>query len=126
MPKDDSTWLNIFYVVSSILVGVVLFKALNTLGIQFGWSEKYISWYPMASTITSVVGGAGFGLMLRTNPERQEYLTSAISEVRKVSWPSWSDTKRMTIVVVVVVAIFAVILMVFDVLWAKTLNLILT
>lgn len=125
MPKDDSTWLNVFYVISGALGALVVYKLFLTLGITFGWAEKYDSWYPMSTTGVSVLSGALFAYFLRANPARHEYLLSAVGEVRKVSWPSWDDTKRMTMVVVIVVALFAAVLSVFDMSWAYLLKQIL-
>lgn len=125
MTKDDATWLNICYVIFAAIIAYVGFKALATLGLQFGWSERYDEWFPIASQVGSVVLGAAAAFWLWSDKERREYHLSAIAEVRKVSWPTMPDTKRMTIVVVVVVAIFAAILAVFDIAWSKVLQIIL-
>jgi preprotein translocase subunit SecE len=68
-----------------------------------------------------VLGGLSLWL-LRRSKERNEYFLDAIGELRKVSWPSSADTKRLTMVVCVVVGIFSVILMVFDIVWAAMLK----
>jgi preprotein translocase subunit SecE len=60
---------------------------------------------------------------LGSNKERHEYFLAAIGELRKVTWPSMPDTRRMTLIVCVVVGIFAVILAIFDFVWAKMLGL---
>ncbi|MCB9228388.1 MAG: preprotein translocase subunit SecE [Deltaproteobacteria bacterium] len=74
----------------------------------------------------ALLAGGGAVLWLRSSISRREYHLSAIGEVRKVTWPSAADTKRMTLVVVVVVAIFSVILTIFDILWSKVLQFILS
>ena len=122
MSKDDATWLNVGYVCFLLVASYVGFKALETLGIQLGWLERF-EWYTMAASAGSVVIGVAATWFLRSDAERHEYFLSAISELRKVSWPSTSDTKRMTIIVCIVVGVFAVIVSVFDVVWAKALNL---
>jgi preprotein translocase subunit SecE len=45
--------------------------------------------------------------------------------MRKVQWPDWENTKKLTMIVCVVVAVFSVILTVFDLAWAKLLKLLL-
>ena len=122
MSKDDATWLSVAYVVFLLLTAFVAYRALETVGIQTGWIERF-EWFNYAATVISVLVGVGITLGLRSSAERNEYFLSSITELRKVTWPSWADTKRMTIVVCVVVGIFAVIVGVFDLIWAKALKL---
>ena len=122
MGKDDATWLNVTYVAFFALAAFFGYKALELVGIQTGWIERY-EWYSLASTVAGVLIGVGATWYLRGDPERNDYLLSSIAELRKVTWPSWDETKRMTLIVVVVVGIFAVIVGVFDLLWAKALHL---
>lgn len=122
MTKDDATWLNICYIVFALLVAYVVYQAVNTLGLQLGFLERYDEWFPIFSRVGSIIAGALAALWLRSDEERRDYHVAAIGEIRKVTWPSIPDTKRMTIVVVVVVAIFSVILTGFDVVWSKILQ----
>lgn len=122
MTKDDATYLNIAYVVFLFLSAYVLYKAFEMLGIQMGWIERY-DWYNLTSTVLAVLLGFGVMMWIRSNKERHEYYLSCIAELRKVTWPSWPDTKRMTIIVAVVVGFFAVILSIFDVIWSRLFNL---
>lgn len=126
MPKDDLTWLNVWYVVIAACSAYVLNAAFETIGIETGWKERFFEWYPIASILLSILGGALIAIVLRVNTERHEYFLASIAELRKVTWPSVEDTKKMTVIVVVVCAIFAVILAVFDVVWAKVFRLLLT
>lgn len=41
---------------------------------------------------------------------RPRWATEIISELRKVTWPTWEDTRYLTLVVVVVAAAFGVFL----------------
>ncbi|MFK7825018.1 MAG: preprotein translocase subunit SecE [Oligoflexales bacterium] len=122
MTKDDATWLNICYIVFAMIVAYIVYKASETVGLQLGLAERYDEWFPFASRLCSIVIGGGAALWLRSDEDRREYHVSAIGEIRKVTWPSVPDTKRMTIVVVVVVAIFSVILSLFDIAWSKILQ----
>jgi preprotein translocase SecE subunit len=121
MAKDDATWLNVAYVTFFLIMGFIGYKAMELLGIQMGWVERY-DWYGFLSTAVAAAFGIGLTLYLRSDPERHEYFLASIGELRKVTWPSWPDTKRMTIVVCIVVAIFAVIVGIFDAAWAWTLK----
>ena len=121
MAKDDATWLNVAYVTFLLIMGYVAYQALELTGIQMGWVERY-DWFVYAATALAVVVGVGLTWYLRRDAERHDYFLSAIAELRKVSWPTWADTKRMTVVVCIVVAIFAVIVGMFDAAWAWTLR----
>lgn len=125
MSKDDATWLNIAYVCFLAIAAYVTFKALETVGIQTGWLERF-EWYSVAAPLVGIVIGSVITVVLRSNAERQEFLLSSISELRKVSWPTWTDTKRMTLIVCVVVGVFAVIVSVFDVIWARALRVLIS
>ncbi len=125
MGKDDATWLNICYVLFALLAAFVGYKAIATLGIHLGWTERYDEWFPIVNNLSGIAIGAASALWLRSSLDRREFHLSAIGEVRKVTWPSAEDTKKMTIIVAVVVGIFAVILSIFDVVWSKVLQLVL-
>jgi len=121
MSKDDNTWLNVGYVVFTFLSAYIFYKAFEMTGIQLGWIERY-DWFAFAATALAVVLGLGLMLLIRSSSTRNEYYLSAIGELRKVTWPSWPDTKRMTIIVAVVVAFFAVVLSLFDFMWSGVLK----
>ena len=125
MGKDDATWLNICYVLFALIAAYVGYKAIATAGVQFGWTERYDEWFPLFTNISSIVLGGLAVFWLRASADRREYHLSAIGEVRKVTWPSFEDTKKMTLIVAVVVAIFSVILSIFDIVWAKILQFVL-
>ena len=125
MSKDDATWLNICYVLFAIVVSYIAYRAIASVGLQYGWTERYDEWFPTASNLGAMVLGVAAALWLRSDPERREYHVSSIAEIRKVTWPSIENTKKMTLIVAVVVAIFSVILTIFDLLWSKVLQLIL-
>ncbi len=120
MEKDDLTWLNISFVTAAIIFGYVALLALETLGIQTGWIEKYDGWYPWFMRGAAIAVGVFTVLYLRSKKQYTEYYLSAISEVRKMVFPTWPETKKMTTIVCVVVGIFAFILFVFDVAWGYT------
>lgn len=126
MSKDDATWLRIAYVVFAGIIAFTLWKASETVGVQTGWVDRYSEFYAPVSSLLSVVLGALIVVWMAREKERHEYFLAAIGELRKVSWPSMPDTRRMTIVVCVVVGIFALILALFDFTWARILGWILS
>jgi preprotein translocase SecE subunit len=123
MNKDDSYWLKLAYVAFAAVVALAFFKAFGTLGVQMGWSDRFDEWYQPATTIASIVLGIGAAFYLGWDKERHEYFLAVIGELRKVTWPSMPDTRRMTVIVCVVVGVFAIILAIFDFIWAKIFGL---
>lgn len=124
MSKDDAAWLNVAYLVFLVLLSYFVYRAFETIGIQYGWVERY-EWFSYLSVLGGLVGGGLGTYYLRADRERSEYFLSAIAELRKVSWPTWPDTKRMTVIVCIVVSIFAVIVSIFDLIWARALKMLL-
>ncbi|MBP6217696.1 MAG: preprotein translocase subunit SecE [Oligoflexales bacterium] len=125
MSKDDSTWLNIAYVAFALVVAYIGFRLITAFGVNFGWSERYDEWFPTFTNLGAILIGALAAFALRSDPLRREYHLASIAEIKKVSWPTLENTKKMTLIVAVVVCIFAVILSIFDVLWSKALQWIL-
>lgn len=121
MQKDDATWLKIAYATFAILVGYTLNKAMGTLGLETGYAQRY-TWFQPLGLAVSVVGAILVTWYLKSNQERHEYFLASIGEIRKVTWPNFIDTRRLTIVVCVVVGIFALILFIFDFVWAEILK----
>ena len=57
--KDDATWLNICYIVFAMIVAYIVYKAAYTVGLQFGFVERYDEWFPLVSRVCSIVAGGG-------------------------------------------------------------------
>lgn len=122
MGKDDATWLKIAYGVFAIIVFYTSLQAGETVGIQTNWADRYSEWFPAASAVVSL-GIAAFSIWyLNHQAERRDYFLASIGELRRVTWPGFPDTRRMTIVVCVVVGVFAIILTVFDFIWSEALK----
>ena len=54
----------------------------------------------------------------------RRFLAEAISELRKVSWPTWIQVRNLTVLVFVVSAAFGLFIGFFDFLWSRVLQLI--
>ena len=126
MNKDDATWLRVGYVGFAIIVGFVAYMAAYTLSIQMEWQERYYNWIEWAQYGFAALAAVVSYFYISGNKERHDYFLASIGELRKVTWPSFEDTKRMTIIVSIFVAIFSFVLWVFDVIWSKSLSLVLT
>ncbi len=123
MTKSDSAWLAYSYLALVLVVAYVFYQAIYTLGVYTMWVERYDQFYPAFSGIASATFGVLAVFAYARNEARREYHLSVIAEVRKVRWPSFENTKKMTLIVAVVVAIFSVILFVFDSIWLLVLKM---
>lgn len=125
MQKDDSTWLRTAYAVTAVVIAFVFWKAFMFAGLKAGLLEQNEAALNVGSVIGSIVLSALIVWLIARDHARHEYLLASIGELRKVHWPTWESTKKLTMIVVVVVAIFSGILTVFDLVWAKILHLML-
>lgn len=123
MAKDDHFWLMVSYITGALIFSYVYWLAFEAVGIQTDFLELY-DWYRGSAIAGSLLLGALTIYFVSRDKDREEYFLNSIGELRKVTWPSLEDTRKMTIIVCVVVAIFAGILFVFDVVWARVLKLI--
>ena len=114
MAKDDATWLNICYVVAALLLVYVFWKAFWSVAVFSGWMDDYDTWFNNLSLALGIIISGFIIYRVRSVEENHEYYLASIGELRKVTWPTWIDTKKMTLIVVVVVGIFSVILAAFD------------
>src|SRR6267142_2604721 len=104
------------YVVLAIAAGLFLEHVLLAVFGAFGPTQ------PLAGDWTwcSVIGlglTAATAVYLWTNPRTHEVSLEIVAELRKVSWPSFAETKAATIAVVLFSLIAAVVLGIFDVAW---------
>lgn len=125
MQKDDSTWLRTAYALSAVIIAFVFWKAFMFTGLKIGMLEQNEAAFNVGSVLGSIVISALIVWWIARDTERHDYLLASIGELRKVQWPTWESTKKLTIIVVIVVAIFSGILTAFDVVWAKMLKLLL-
>ncbi len=95
------------------------------IGLKSGWLERYEAGFNAGSVALAVVLGLLSIWLLVRKTERHEYFLASVGELRKVQWPDWEHTKKLTMIVCIVVAIFSVILTVFDLAWARILKLLL-
>jgi preprotein translocase subunit SecE len=71
-------------------------------------------------TWSSIIGlaiAAGAALYVWLTPKTHQVSLEIAAELRKVSWPSFAETRAATVAVIVASIIAAVLLGVFDVLW---------
>lgn len=125
MQKDDATWLRTALSVWACLTAFVFWKLFLVVGLKAGWLERYEAGFQIGSVFAAIVCGIVVTLLLGRDAERHDYFLASVGELRKVHWPDWENTKKLTMIVCVVVAIMSAILTGFDMVWAKILKAIL-
>ena len=88
-----------------------------------------LSEQPTVIRILSILAGVGaFIVVFRTTPQGQQafgFLSEAITEGKKVVWPTRKETIQMTMVVFILVVIMAIFLAFIDISFSYIINLLL-
>jgi len=108
------------YVVLAIAAGLFLEHVLLATFGNFSPTQPLTRPLWSEWTWCSIIGlglAGATALYLWVNPKTQEVSMEIAAELRKVSWPSFAETRAATIAVIVASMIAAVLLGLFDVLW---------
>ena len=108
------------YVVLALAAGLWLEHVLLAVFGNFGPTQPLTR--PLAGEWTwcTIIGLGLTGataLYLWTNPRTHQVSMEIVAELRKVSWPSFAETRAATVAVVVFSLIAAIVLGFFDVAW---------
>lgn len=112
-------FVNIGYAIIGIVTWVI------AAGL-FGWAFELISAdldRPLIGTefarsdLLGLVCGVAVGVALKMNRAVNTWALEVANELRRVSWPSWEETRLSTIVVVVTSVVVAVLLGILDLFW---------
>jgi preprotein translocase subunit SecE len=98
------------------------FSALAVIVALGAWSlsNYYTGYGPTARyTVPLVALAAGLWASFRVvqMPAFADFLISVEGEMNKVSWPSWGELFRASIVVMVVIFVLAALLFAYDIIW---------
>lgn len=112
---EVSRYVNLCYALGFILAVITFNKAVDAIWEGF---ERLPDIGIVGNTITltnliAVVIAAGLMFYLYKREDYRSYLSEVILELKKVTWPSWDETKRGTLVVIM----FAIVLSAF--LWGS-------
>ncbi len=83
--------------------------------ILLGWMEGSAISYLIAVGLAGV--GLWIGFRLVNWPKFADFLISVEAELNKVSWPSWRELFRASMVVIFTIFFLAIILFLFDTIW---------
>ena len=122
---DPKRLVAIFFVLAAIAIGFFLEKAL---GLVLSYSRvNDFAVFGEDWTLSTVLGfavAAVVAVVAWRTPRVQTVSLEIAGELKKVTWPTFRETRAATVAVVVATFIAAVILGVFDYVWAKVSSLI--
>lgn len=118
-PMSVARYVNLSFVAIGLVLYVVLGELFSVLIELFGSSANFAilgSNFRLAQ-LTAMIASIGIAIWLRRNERVHEYAMEVGQELSKVTWPTWKDTKRATIVVIITTLIIASILGLLDLVW---------
>ncbi len=111
----------VFYVAAAVIVGIFLTRVLgtifNTAGINDPPVDVGFVQLPSVSAIIGYASALVIAVVVWRIPKTQQVSLDVALELRRVTWPSWRETRAATIAVIVASLIAAALLGLFDVLW---------
>lgn len=114
--KNKGTWVALFFVAAALLVGYVLNLAFADL---FTWL-RVVDRPVLGPRFTlSTLSGFSLAVLIAlyaglVNKSSRNYIENVVTEIDKVAWPTWLETRTSTVTVIVTCCIAAAILGVFD------------
>lgn len=113
-------FVNIAYVLAGLLTWVIsatIFGGILDV-ISRDFDKPLIGTDFLRSDLLGLVAGLAVGIALKLNRNVNTWGLEVANELKKVTWPSWEETKLSTVVVIITSIIVAIILGMFDALWA--------
>jgi preprotein translocase subunit SecE len=122
---DPKRLVAIFFVAAAIAIAVFLEKIIALVFTYARWNDFAVfgeDW--TLSTVLGFAVAAAAAIVAWRTPKVQIVSLEIAGELKKVTWPTFRETRAATVAVVVATFIAAVILGVFDYVWAKVSSLI--
>jgi preprotein translocase subunit SecE len=118
---DPKRLVVIFYLASGVVLLLFLDHLLSLVWARFGWADpsliEGLDW-----KLTSIIGALltiGAVIFCYVNPEVRQLSIEVATELMRVTWPSWAETRVSTIAVVFASGVAAIILFAIDTLAYK-------
>ncbi|NOK34834.1 preprotein translocase subunit SecE [Corallococcus exercitus] len=113
---DPKRLVVIFYLVTGIVLALFLEHVFGLLWSRFGWNDvelfEGLGW--RVSTLVGYVAALALVLAAYFHPRTHALSIDVASELMKVTWPTWSETRASTMAVVVASLVAAVLLFCID------------
>lgn len=118
---DPKRLVVIFYLVVGVILILFLDHVLSLVWARFGWRDpeliEGLQW--KVTSLVAVALSVGTGAFCFVHPEIRRLSLEVASEMMRVTWPSWAETRVSTAAVVVTSLVAAVILFGIDTLAYK-------
>ncbi len=109
---DPKRLVIIFYLVAGVILALFLEHLLSSIWAQFGLPDpefiEGLQW--RATTILGVILSLVAVIVCYLHPRIHRLSLEVASELMKVTWPSWAETRVSTVAVVVASLVAAIIL----------------
>jgi preprotein translocase subunit SecE len=113
---DPKRLVVIFYLVSAIILGLFFEHILGMVWAQVGWPDPVIlngpDWH--LTTVLGFVLALGTAVGCWTHPRTKGLSLECATELMKVTWPTWPETRVSTFAVIATSLIASVVLFVID------------
>jgi preprotein translocase subunit SecE len=120
--------VGIFYVAAAMVVGIFLSKLLGSIFNSAGVNDARVDlgFIELGSVSTLLGYGVALAaaLLVWRIPRTQQVSLDVALELRRVTWPTWRETRAATVAVIVASFISAVILGLFDLGWGRLATLV--
>ena len=112
-------YVNLSFVGIGLVLYVVLGELFSVVIEIFGSSANFaiLGSNFRLGQLLAMLAAVAIAIGLRRNERIHDYAMEVGQELSKVTWPTWKDTKRATIVVIVTTLIIASILGLLDLVW---------
>jgi preprotein translocase subunit SecE len=113
---DPKRLVVIFYLLAGIILALFLERVFGLLWARFGWGDPILveglDW--KVSTLIGYLLAVGLAVGAYLHPRSHALSLDVASELMKVTWPTWTETRASTMAVVVASLVAAVILFFID------------
>jgi preprotein translocase subunit SecE len=113
---DPKRLVVIFYLLATLILGLFLKQIVSMAMAQIGWSDRVIvpgtDW--QLSTVLGFLLSLGIAVGTWIHPRSHTLALECASELMKVTWPSWAETRVSTMAVIGASVIAAGALFVID------------
>ncbi|WP_043435024.1 preprotein translocase subunit SecE [Cystobacter fuscus] len=109
---DPKRLVVIFFLIAGLIFAFFLEHVCGLIWARLGWSDPVIidglDW--TVSTLLGFVIAAGLVVGAYVHPKTHTLSLEVASELMKVTWPSWEETKASTMAVIVASIVAAILL----------------
>ncbi len=114
-------YVNLSFVTIGIILYMVLGSFFSATIELFGSSANFavLGSNFRLGHLLAMAGSITVTILLRRSEKVNDYAMEVATEISKVTWPTWKDTKRATLVVIVTTVVLSIVLGLLDLIWSS-------